>query len=129
MGGHLHIPIHFNLSYDQIKEMIGKKTKIMVADSNDDVQGRTTSCYDSLLLKEKIETDNERVALIIGNEVRGISEDAYNLALGLNKNDPNKIIKLKVPLSNQVESLNCAIAFAIIGYQLKHLIDTKQILC
>ena len=50
-----------------------------------------------------------RCAFIIGNEARGISEEAMNLA--------DK--KIKIPMAGQVESLNAAISAAIIMYGYK----------
>jgi TrmH family RNA methyltransferase len=50
----------------------------------------------------------ERTALVFGNEARGISEIWAK----------EKFISVKIPILGNVESLNVAIAFSIIGYEI-----------
>lgn len=61
---------------------------------------------------EKVYNDNiykDKVAIVIGNEANGISIDIRNIC----------DIKIKIPMSGKIESLNASIATAIILYEVK----------
>jgi len=62
---------------------------------------------------KKSKAKNLKIALVLGNEVKGLSK---------------KILKrcdliLKIPMEGKKESLNVAIAFAIVGFYLKYLAE------
>lgn len=60
----------------------------------------------------------------VGNESRGICSEMYdNLQYVKAKNKQINVSSVQIPLSNNIESLNCAIAFAIIGYEIKELFN------
>ena len=58
-----------------------------------------TSCFEADL--------TENIALVIGNEGRGVSRDFMDLA----------DIKVKIPMQGRIESLNAAVAAGILMYQ------------
>jgi len=58
----------------------------------------------------KFSTKNPKIALIIGNEVRGISQQLLNKA--------DKIID--IPMLGQRKSLNVSVAFGIAAFKLKN---------
>ncbi|ASZ09014.1 RNA methyltransferase [Mesoplasma chauliocola] len=64
---------------------------------------------DSKPFKKTEFNQNQKYALIIGNEAKGINHDLYSLI----------DININIEMSNEVESLNAAIAGSIIMYNIK----------
>lgn len=50
---------------------------------------------------------NKKMAIVIGNESKGVSKEVFNLA----------DIKIKIPMLGQTESLNAAVATSLIAYE------------
>ena len=91
MGAHFHLPIH-SLTWDEIKEK-AKGLQIHLADMDG------TSCWETDL--------RQPIALIIGGEADGASEEAQNLASQ----------KLSIPMAGQVESLNAGVAGSVLMFE------------
>jgi tRNA G18 (ribose-2'-O)-methylase SpoU len=71
---------------------------------------------------DKIASSIKHVSLIIGNETRGISSDMEKCCDDiLQTNKTFNISNVRICLNNGIESLNCAIAFAIIGFEIKKI--------
>lgn len=91
MGAHFQLPIH-SMTWDEICEHI-KDTQIYLADMNGQC------CW---------ETDLRRpLALIIGGEAEGASEEARKLA--------NQ--RISIPMPGRVESLNAGVAGSVLMFE------------
>lgn len=64
--------------------------------------------------------ETEEIVLIIGGETQGISQECYQFAAERNG------VRLNVPLSNDVDSLNTNTAFGIIAFEIKRQILTLK---
>lgn len=97
-GAHVALPIESDMSWEQIEARIekhcGPYNRIFIAEAGD------SGYYYQQNLSDPF-------ALIIGNEAHGLSNGARALATGT----------LSIPLFNQVESLNAAMATGIILYE------------
>jgi len=91
MGAHFQLPIH-SMTWDEIREHI-KDTQIYLADMNGQ------SCWETDL--------REPLALVIGGEAEGASEDARNLATR----------RISIPMPGKVESLNAAVAGSVLMFE------------
>lgn len=91
MGAHFQLPIH-SMVWDEIREHI-KDMKIYLADMN----GR--SCWKTDLRKP--------LALIIGGEAEGASEEAQKLATH----------RISIPMPGKVESLNAGVAGSVLLFE------------
>jgi len=94
MGAHFRLPIHF-LSWDEIQRISeSTKLKVFLADMDG------CSCW---------ETDfRAPLALIVGGEAEGASEQARRMA----------DVCVKVPMPGETESLNAAVAGAILMFEI-----------
>lgn len=93
----LRLPIYLAENEDEVLEICNK---LKVVSLGADLKGCD---YESLELDEK------NLAIIIGNEGKGISHTL------LEKTD----VKVKIPMSEHIESLNAAVAAAILIYKWK----------
>ena len=91
MGAHFRLPIH-SLTWDEI-EARTKGLQIYLAD----MDGQ--SCWDTDLRKP--------LALIIGGEAEGASEEAQKLATQ----------KISIPMAGSVESLNAGVAGSVLMFE------------
>jgi TrmH family RNA methyltransferase len=98
-GAHVALPVWTNLAWSAIEERIawhcgGREGRIFSAEAN------AAQCYYAEDLRQPF-------ALIIGNEAHGLSPQARALASRA----------LSIPLANQVESLNAAMATGILLFE------------
>ena len=97
-GAHVALPIEPNLSWSAIAERVAMhcagEARVLLAEA-----GSSHTYYEQDL--------KSAFALIIGNETHGPSQEARTLATR----------SISIPLANQVESLNAAMAAAIILYE------------
>jgi tRNA G18 (ribose-2'-O)-methylase SpoU len=118
MGSHFHIPIYSRLDNQQTSYFLNKSNIILLADSDPD---KNPIDYSILNLKDfcrKFSLNTiKHITLVIGSESTGISLNMRNY-----KNENSIISSIKIPLYNTIESLNCSIAFAILGYEIRKLI-------
>jgi RNA methyltransferase, TrmH family len=91
MGAHFRLPIH-SMTWDEIREQI-KDTQIYLADMNGQ------SCWETDL--------RQPLALIIGGEAEGASEEARKLASQ----------RIAIPLPGKVESLNAGVAGSVLMFE------------
>ena len=91
MGAHFRLPIH-SMTWDEIREYI-KDLQIYLADMN----GR--SCWETDLHKP--------LALIIGSEAEGASEEARKLTAQ----------KIAIPMPGNIESLNAGVAGSVLMFE------------
>ena len=91
MGAHFQLPIH-SMTWDEIHEHI-KELQIYLADLN----GR--SCWETDL--------RQPLALVIGSEAEGASEEAGKLASQ----------KISIPMPGSVESLNAGVAGSVLMFE------------
>jgi TrmH family RNA methyltransferase len=93
-GAHVALPIETDLTWPAIAEKIESCCRVLVAEA-----GSVHMYYEQDLTRP--------FALIIGNETHGLSPQAHALATQT----------ITIPLSNNVESLNAAMAAGIILYE------------
>jgi len=91
MGAHFRLPIH-SMTWEEIKSQT-KDKQIYLADMNG------TSCWETDLHKP--------LALIIGSEAVGASEEARRLATQ----------KICIPMAGEVESLNAGVAGSVLMFE------------
>jgi RNA methyltransferase, TrmH family len=91
MGAHFRLPIH-SMAWDEIREQI-KDLQIYLADMN----GR--SCWETDL--------HQPLALIIGSEAEGASEEARKLTAQ----------KIAIPMPGNIESLNAGVAGSVLMFE------------
>jgi len=74
------------------------------------------------MFEAKSDTPIKHVSLVIGNETRGLSSEMQQCCDEiLQTNKTLNISSVRICLNNGIESLNCAIAFAIIGFEIKKI--------
>jgi len=91
MGAHFHMPIQ-SLKWEEIKAQT-KSMDIYIADMNG------TSCWEADLRKP--------LALVVGGEAEGASDEARRLANG----------KICIPMAGNVESLNAGVAGSVLMFE------------
>lgn len=91
MGAHFRLPIH-SMAWEEIQEQI-KDLQVYLAD----MDGQ--SCWETDL--------SQPLALIIGSEAEGASEEARKLAAQ----------KISIPMTGNVESLNAGIAGSVLMFE------------
>ncbi len=97
MGAHFHLPIQ-SLAWEQIEALVhpsqGQRLRVFLADS------AGGPAYSAVDLRQPL-------ALIIGGEAEGASQDAIRVSDG----------RLHIPMPGGVESLNAAVAAAVILFE------------
>ena len=91
MGAHFRLPIH-SMAWEEIQEQI-KDLQVYLAD----MDGQ--SCWETDL--------SQPLALIIGSEAEGASEEARKLATQ----------KISIPMTGNVESLNAGVAGSVLMFE------------
>lgn len=92
MGAHFRLPIH-SITWEEIKEQI-KGLHIYLAD----MEGQ--SCWETDL--------RQPLALIVGSEAEGASDEARKLATQ----------KISIPMTGNVESLNAGVAGSVLMFEI-----------
>lgn len=106
MGAHFHVRIVDRVSRAELAKFI-KSKQVVYADSKFNYKSLSYTRLETRL------NGNQHVCLIVGNETKGISEDLYELA------DRDRALVVRVPIENEIESLNCSIAFAVIAFEIR----------
>ena len=91
MGAHFRLPIH-SMTWEEIREYI-KDLQVYLAD----MEGK--SCWETDL--------RQPLALILGSEAEGASEEARKLATQ----------KISIPMAGNVESLNAGVAGSVLMFE------------
>lgn len=119
MGGIFQLPVYQGLSQADIKGVLMKAdTTVLIADFKDSSDSIQTIEYTELDQQAAVYSN---VVLIIGNEATGISSQLNQLVAEL-PNQHRSVLRVKIPLSNRMESLNVGIAFGVLGYEVRRLL-------
>ncbi len=122
MGAHFRLPIYNRLNYDQILNFLKQPALILVADSQKD-QINSIDYSDLTRILPKIRQERKlNIILVMSNETRGISDEMSKIEKEINDKKINNMLRVNIS-SNQVESLNCSIAFAILAYEIKRILQ------
>lgn len=116
MGGIFKLPVYQGLSLPDIQGILQKSDVILIADSKE--SAISADSIKSLDYTDLDLTAHSNVVLIIGNEATGISSGLAHVLAGLGK-PQQSILRVKIPLANGTESLNCSIACGILGYEIR----------
>lgn len=104
MGAQLRLPVVSNLACSEVLDMLEKRNVLIyVADSSGDASYSEVDW-------------NQAVALVIGSEANGPSVEMLQNA--------TKIVR--VPMANHVESLNAAVAGAVMLFEASRQRDASQ---
>lgn len=117
-GGHFHVPLYYNLSWEEIKKLITSK-RIFLADNNtpDEQNFRSSEHY-------QVDWTLGPSALVIGGETTGLGETVKNIA-----NENNGQI-VHVSMTSKMDSLSAAMAGTVIIYEAyRQVISTTQERC
>ena len=94
MGAHFRVPIREMMTWEEIRSVAKSAgLQVLIADMDG------TSCWETDLKKP--------LALVIGSEVEGVSEDARKLATE----------KISIPMAGNVESLNAGVAGSVLMFE------------
>ncbi|RZB40471.1 RNA methyltransferase-like protein 1 [Asbolus verrucosus] len=127
VGAHFKLRIQRNQEWHKIEEEIDASSNIFIADNRiiSDSDGNTE---DLGTIMEQIPVlpyygidfkSFKHTILIVGGETLGISKNSYEIALKMSG------MRLNIPLSNDVESLNVGAALGIIAFEFrKQLMQT-----
>ena len=123
-GAHFRVPIINNVNWDDLKSHVDDDVSVFLADSNalssHDNTPVSPGSYEQLLNSIPVipyfaaeYSKSGTIVLVIGGETEGLSDDSFKLAL------ERSGIRLNIPLSNDVDSLNSGIAFGVIVFEIK----------
>ncbi|CAH0558144.1 unnamed protein product [Brassicogethes aeneus] len=109
-GAHFRLQIHQRLEWEKIKGLLGENAGLFVADNNLEA----TQISIPLLPYYGIKFDRTKHnVVIVGGESEGISSDCYKTV------QEYQGVRVNIPLSNNVESLNNGMAVGIIVFEIK----------
>jgi RNA methyltransferase, TrmH family len=91
MGAHFRLPVH-SMTWEEIHECV-KNMRVYLADMNGQ------SCWETDL--------RQPLALMVGSEAEGASEEAQRLAMQ----------KISIPMPGEVESLNAGVAGSVLMFE------------
>lgn len=109
MGAHFHIKIIQQVDTNELRELV-KTESLVFADSKEN--GKSI-CYREL--NRKLDK-RKHIFLMIGNETKGINDEMFKFS------DPKSTMVVKIPTEKYIESLNCSIAFAVIAFEIRHIL-------
>ncbi|KAG5894925.1 hypothetical protein JTB14_008884 [Gonioctena quinquepunctata] len=130
-GAHFKLQIKKKAEWSEITENLPPSSTVYIADNNR-ISVSTDRNDNEQNLAELVQaipilpyygvnfTSSNNIIVIIGGETEGISEDSYKLAREFNG------VRLNVPLSNNVDSLNTGVALGIIAFEIKRQLTNSQ---
>lgn len=127
-GGHFKLRLKTKLEWNSIREELNPQANIFLADnsiisSDDNELQKLKDLVDSIPVLPYYGvnfSESDHIVLIIGGETEGLSEDSYKLA------SERKGVRLNVPLSNNIDSLNSGTALGVIAFEIKRQLLTKN---
>ncbi|XP_018563621.1 rRNA methyltransferase 3, mitochondrial [Anoplophora glabripennis] len=130
-GAHFKLHITRRLGWSDVKEELPPDSMIYIADNrkvstvsddNSEVQNLEETVQSVPVLPYYgVDFGTARhIVLIIGGETEGISAESYELAAELQG------VRLNVPLSNEVDSLNTGTALGVIAFEIKRQLLKSQ---
>lgn len=112
-GAHFHLPIKQEVSWSEQANFVAPGDSVFVADSQVNRVVRPGLTLSQSLYHNVDFTSCASITLIIGGETEGVSDDA--LALTAQRGG----LRLHIPLSNAVESLNSGCALSVLLFEIK----------
>lgn len=106
------------MNWEKIREHISSNSNIFVADNTtkntEKPNLEISMCSIPIVPYYEVNfIKTEEIVVIIGGETEGISQECYQFALERNG------VRLNVPLSNDVDSLNTNTAFGVVAFEIK----------
>ncbi|KAG8234485.1 hypothetical protein J437_LFUL014605 [Ladona fulva] len=115
-GAHFVLPVHQNCTWEKIRDYMHTESPVVLADSQ--VSSKKSS--NSVPLHQYHLVDycdawktSSPIILVLGGETEGLSKEACELAESCDG------IRVHIPLSNDIESLNTATALGVISFEIK----------
>ncbi len=115
-GSHFRIPIISNLSHEEIDYQLPENTILLYAETENKNTQNTLKTIDYAKFSQTY-VGIPHVTLVIGNESTGIDPKISKIT----KISKNNQAYIHVPLANQVESLNCTLAFGVLGFEIRKI--------
>ena len=121
MGAHFRVPIIKDLTCSEISDMLHEGTSFLIADNrvlrdeNNEVGGDSLPLVPYYSMRY---TPHRSTTLVVGGETEGVSTES--LELGRNY----KGVRVTIPLSNGVDSLNSAHALSILLFEIRRQLLT-----
>ncbi|KAB0795503.1 hypothetical protein PPYR_12342 [Photinus pyralis] len=127
-GAHFHVQIHRKLDWAEILNIVHEMQSVVFLADNKIVsqtEGQDEGVPKARSLEEIVAhmqllpyysvqfANFQSVALIIGGETHGLSEESFRLADSVNG------VRLHIPLSNNIDSLNAGTALGVILFEIK----------
>ncbi|KAL1140667.1 hypothetical protein AAG570_000597 [Ranatra chinensis] len=106
-GAHFKVPILRDETWTNISEILPQNTKLLIADSPS-IEKLPLIPYYTINY-----TKWNHIAVVIGGETEGLSDNAIHLA------EEMKGDRITIPMSNDIDSLNCAAAVSVILFEIR----------
>nr|XP_023020610.1 rRNA methyltransferase 3, mitochondrial [Leptinotarsa decemlineata] len=131
-GAHFRLQIKKKADWEEITKTLPPSSAVYIADNNTISAELTGDEAEQQNLAELVQSvpvlpyysvsfnPSSHIVVIIGGETEGISENSYKLAKDFNG------VRLNVPLSNDVESLNTGVALGVIAFEIKRQLMNLQ---
>lgn len=124
-GAHFRLPIYNLSSWEEIPEILSDSCAMYIADSNPGVKEHPLKkgfpTLSSLPIRPwyEINYTTQEVALVVTGETGQLSSDATNIL-------QSEGIRVHIPLCNEVDSLNAAVAISVIGFEIRRQFMAKR---
>ena len=109
----------------------GKSFALFLADSNDDMETDERKTLPVVSYTDVDYTAFENVYLVVGGETEGLSRDILQITSSIQALHPElvkaTVARLRIPLYNEIDSLNASNAFAVIAYEMLRQFHLKQL--
>ncbi|GLV46216.1 uncharacterized protein CBL_09989 [Carabus blaptoides fortunei] len=127
-GAHFRTSIETNMPWSKLILDVPENSALFLADNNRvTADNSSKNNLEHLCLKVPVLpyygvnfANYSSVALVIGGETMGLSQDAYRLAM------EKQGVRLNIPLNNDIESLNTGTALGIIAFEIKRQLLVKK---
>lgn len=109
-GAHFHLPILEDITWDDLTKQFTneKNTKLLLA-----VNQPSTTILQCLPYFQVEYNKSDNIIIVVGGETEGLSEEVFKIARTFHGK------ALNIPLSNNIESLNCVSAVSVILFEIK----------
>ncbi|CAH1973050.1 unnamed protein product [Acanthoscelides obtectus] len=118
-GAHFKLHIERKQDWPDLKKLINPNSSIFIADNQTVTSTNSKEVINAIRSVPVLPyysvdvTTAQHIVLIIGGETEGISEESYQLAAETGG------VRLNIPLSNDVDSLNTGMALGVILFEMK----------
>ncbi|XP_073972463.1 rRNA methyltransferase 3A, mitochondrial isoform X2 [Rhodnius prolixus] len=109
-GAHFHLPILEDITWNDLTKQLTdeKNTKLLLA-----VNQPSTTILRCLPYFQVEYNKSDNIIIVVGGETEGLSEEVFKIARTFHGK------ALNIPLSNNIESLNCVSAVSVILFEIK----------